>query len=73
MPVRDRGDDELVGGGGALQRLQPLSHLVGVPDELRCSAVPDRFLLLLAQRRETSESGYGMAPSPDRTEATHAP
>ena len=59
MPVRDRGDDEFVGAGGALQRFQPLGDLVGVTDELRCQPVDHDRQLVIGQRNALVGVGIG--------------
>jgi hypothetical protein len=68
MPVRDRGDDEFVGAGGALQRFQPLGDLVGVTDELRCQPVDHDRQLLVGQWGALVRIGIrdGAAAGPDR-------
>ena len=73
MAVGDGRDDQLVGAGDPLQRLQPVGDLVGVTDELRCGAVLYHRQLLLRQRLDFVGIRVGTAPSPARIEYTQWP
>ena len=57
MAVRNGGDDQLVGVGDALQRLELMGDLIGISDELRCGAVLHDCRLLVGQRSTVSGSG----------------